>query len=64
MAWQDIPVPMQGPDASISYHVRHDQCDPEIERVKNILNAMYDPADLQQYVEDCTHVRASKGVSV
>ncbi len=53
MIWHDVPVPVKDPDATVeeSYYVRHDQSDPEYERVKHILDAKYDPADIRRYVE-------------
>ena len=62
MIWHDVPVPMKDPDATMeeSYYVRHDQSDPEYDRVKHILDAKYDPADIRRYVEECTHLSASE----
>ena len=38
------------------YYVRRDQDNPEYDKVKRILDAKYDPTDIERYSKECTHL--------
>ncbi len=54
----DITVPMKNPDATIeeSYHIRYVPVTSDYDRVHNIMDAKYEPADLRKYVRTCMHL--------
>ena len=61
--WDDAYVPMRQPDANIqtTYHVNDSKSLAEAtERVKKILDAKYEPADLQHEVSKCTHLSSEE----
>ena len=58
MTWAGLDVPMKIPKAPLkeSYYVRRDQDNPDYDKVKRILDAKYDPADIERYSKECTHL--------
>ncbi|NJO52629.1 MAG: hypothetical protein HC840_28105, partial [Leptolyngbyaceae cyanobacterium RM2_2_4] len=59
IVWDGLDLPMRDKEASImdAYYVREpDTIEEDMDRVKRILDAKYEPADLHKVVESCTHL--------
>ena len=56
--WDRAEVPMKQRDCTIddSFHVPEEHMNTEMDRVKKILDAKYEPADLPDVVRKCTHL--------
>ena len=57
--WDNAEIPMRSWDATIedSYYI-HDtpRLEETVERIKRILDAKYEPANLDEVVANCTHL--------
>jgi hypothetical protein len=63
--WDGAEIPMQSRDATIedSYLISDTPCLQEaVERIKQILNAKYEPANLNEITEACTHLSQDERV--
>ncbi len=63
LQWGEMKIPMKDPDdiqgdklISLNNELFATELDPEIERVKSILDAKYEPANLEEIVSNCTHL--------
>ncbi len=57
MIWKYVTVTIKESNALIeeSYHIPDNPVDPEYKLTQDILDAKYEPADLQKYVNACMH---------
>jgi hypothetical protein len=59
IVWDSAEIPMKSRDATIydSYHIQDTPCLEEAaERIKRILDAKYEPANLDEIAASCTHL--------
>jgi hypothetical protein len=57
--WDNAEIPMRSRDATIedSYHIQEaPHLEETVERIKRILDAKYEPANLEEVVAGCTHL--------
>ena len=57
--WDEISIPMKSIDATLedSFYISDSRCiDAATKRMKQILDAKYEPADLKEIVNSCTHL--------
>jgi hypothetical protein len=57
--WDQAEIPMRSNEATIedSFYIHDSPCVQEAaERIKRILDAKYEPANLDEIVHDCTHL--------
>ena len=59
--WDNAEVPMKERECTIdsAFHIPEEHLDTELDRVKRILDAKYEPADLEEVVDKCTHLDVS-----
>ena len=60
--WEDAEVPMKPPSATVqdSYYVQQEALSSEMERIRKILDAKYEPANLEEVAESCEHLTKSQ----
>lgn len=59
VSWKNVVVPMKSVDATFetSYHVEDsDAIADATNRIQKILDAKYEPADINEIINDCTHL--------
>ena len=67
MTWDSAEIPMKDVDATINdaYHLKDDgSTDKAMERIKSILDAKYEPADLQAVVDNCNNLNTKEKINL